>query len=98
MVWMLVLTAGTLGSIWWLARGSRRAQRLYRRWRYRDSIVVYGYGEQGRAWQAHAALAALLALAGPMAPDEIDAARAWRAVRVTVVIVWLVVGALLCWT
>ena len=71
----------------------RRAQRLYRRWRYRDSIVVYGYGEQGRAWQAHAALAALLALAGPLVPDDIDATLVRRAVYVTVVVVCLVVGA-----
>lgn len=92
MVWMLGLAAGTLAGAWWLVRGSRRARRLYRRWRYRDSIVVYGYRERGRAWKMDAALATLMALAGPLVPDEIDPALVWRAVWVTVVIAWLVIG------
>jgi hypothetical protein len=92
LAWM-ALAAGVLGGVWWLARGVRRTRRLYRGWRWRNSIVVYGYLEPGRAWFFDAALAAGLALAGPLVPREVDATRAWRAVSKLAAIVWLVAGA-----
>jgi hypothetical protein len=93
MIATMALAAGVLGGAWWLRRGSRRARVLYRRWRWRNSIAVYGYDEPGRAWQIDAALAAVLALAGPFAPQGVDAGRVWRAVYLVVGIVWLVYGA-----
>jgi hypothetical protein len=92
MVATMALAAGVLGGIWWLARGARRAARLYRCWRWRNSIAVYGYDEPGRAWQIDASTAAVLALAGPFVPDDLDAARAWRRVYWLLAIVWLVFG------
>lgn len=88
-----VLAAGLLGSFWWIVRGGRRARRLYRRWRWRNSIEVYGFGAPGRAWPIDAFTAAVLALAAPLVPHEIDAATAWRRVCAVSLIVWWVAGA-----
>jgi hypothetical protein len=88
----MALAAGVLGGVWWLWRGAQRARVLYRHWRWRNSIVVYGHNEPGRAWPIDATTAAVLALAGPFVPDDLDAARAWRGVYLLVAIAWLVVA------
>lgn len=81
------------GGVWWVWRGARRARVLYRRWRWRNSIAIYGLDEPGLAWPIDATAAAVLALAGPLVPDDIDARRCWRAVRLLIAIVWLAAGA-----
>lgn len=86
----LALAAVFGGGVWWLRRGARRARILYRTWRWRNSIDVYGLDLPGRAWPIDATTAAVLALAGPFVPDDLDAARAWRRVYWLLAIVWLV--------
>lgn len=90
MLGTMALAAVVIGGLWWVWRGARRARVLYRRWRWRDAIVVYGYDEPGRAWPIDATTAAVLALAGPFVPADLDAARAGRAVYLLVAIVWFV--------
>lgn len=93
MVATIALGAGILGGAWWLWRGSRQARRLYRRWRYLNSITVYGYREPGQAAAVDAALAALLAImAGPFLRADLDAARCRRAVLMCLLIGWLAAG------
>lgn len=86
----VALAAGVLGGIWWLARGARRARRLYRCWRWRNAVAVYGLDETGRAWQIDAGLVAVLALAGPLLRDDLDAWRCWRGAQLAVFLLsWL---------
>jgi hypothetical protein len=51
---------------WWLWLGGQRARRVYRRWRYYNSIAVYRERERGRPRQVDVVRAALLALGGPL--------------------------------